>query len=63
MEKHLELTIAETSFTYACREENIKVEAPLDGLYVIRSRPYSSTIPVLGCVGFIAELKGRVALL
>jgi|688.fasta_scaffold222878_1 hypothetical protein len=37
MEKHFELTITETSFTYARREENIKAEAALDGLYVIRS--------------------------
>ncbi len=37
MEKHFELTITETSFTYARREENIHAEAALDGLYVIRS--------------------------
>lgn len=37
MEKHFELTITETSFGYARREENIKTEPALDGLYVIRS--------------------------
>jgi transposase len=37
MEKHFELTITETSFSYARREEKIHAEAALDGLYVIRS--------------------------
>ena len=37
MEKHFELTITETSFSYARREEKIQAEAALDGLYVIRS--------------------------
>ena len=37
MEKHFKLTITETSFSYARREEKIQAEAALDGLYVIRS--------------------------
>lgn len=37
MEKHFELTMTETSFSYARREEKIQAEAALDGLYVIRS--------------------------
>lgn len=37
MEKHFELTMTETSFSYARREEKIHAEAALDGLYVIRS--------------------------
>lgn len=37
MEKHFDLTITETSFSYARREENIAAEAALDGIYVIRT--------------------------
>ena len=44
MEKHFELTITETGFTYARREENIKAEAALDGLYVIRSSVAKETM-------------------
>ncbi len=37
MAKHFDLTITETSFTYARNESRIHEEAALDGLYVIRS--------------------------
>lgn len=37
MAKHFELTITEDSFSYERREEQIKAEAALDGVYVIRS--------------------------
>ena len=38
MLKHFKLTISETGFTYRRDEENIKREARLDGLYIIRAR-------------------------
>jgi len=44
MEKHFELTITETSFTYARREENIRAEAALDGLYVVRASVSKETM-------------------
>lgn len=37
MQKHFELTIAEDSFSYRRRDEQIAEEAALDGLYVIRT--------------------------
>ena len=37
MAKHFDLTITETSFTYARNEDRIREEAALDGLYVVRS--------------------------
>ncbi len=37
MAKHFDLTITETSFTYARNENRIREEAALDGLYVVRS--------------------------
>jgi hypothetical protein len=37
MAKHLELTITDTSFTFARKTEAIAAEAALDGLYVIRT--------------------------
>jgi len=37
MAKHFDLTITENSFAYARREEQIREEAALDGLYVVRS--------------------------
>ena len=37
MAKHFDLTITETSFTYARNEDSICEEAALDGLYVVRS--------------------------
>jgi hypothetical protein len=37
MEKHFELTITGSSFTYTRREDKIREEAALDGLYVVRS--------------------------
>ena len=37
MAKHFELTITDNSFTYVRRDDNIRSEAALDGLYVIRS--------------------------
>ena len=37
MEKHFELTITNNSFTYTRNEDNIREEAALDGLYVVRS--------------------------
>ena len=35
--KHFELTIADTSLTWARRQDNIDAEAALDGLYIIRT--------------------------
>jgi hypothetical protein len=35
--KHFEMTITEDSFAYARKEEQIRAEASLDGLYVIRT--------------------------
>lgn len=37
MAKHFDLTITKNSFTYARNEEQIRAEAALDGLYVVRS--------------------------
>lgn len=37
MEKHFELTITGSSLTYTRREDTIREEAALDGLYVVRS--------------------------
>jgi len=37
MAKHFELTITETSLSWHRRDEAIKAEAALDGLYVIRT--------------------------
>lgn len=37
MAKHFDLTITETSFSYARNEDRIRGEAALDGLYVVRS--------------------------
>lgn len=37
MAKHFELTITETSFSFARREQQIQAEASMDGFYVVRS--------------------------
>jgi len=37
MAKHFDLSITETSFTYTRNEDQIRQEAALDGLYVVRS--------------------------
>lgn len=37
MSKHFELSITESSFTYARNEEKIREEASLDGIYVVRT--------------------------
>ena len=37
MEKHFELTITNNSFAYTRNEDNIREEAAIDGLYVVRS--------------------------
>lgn len=37
MEKHFELTITQNSFTFQRKEEKIKAEKLLDGLYVVRT--------------------------
>ena len=37
MEKHLELSIGEGTFSYRVDEEKVKAEAALDGIYVIRT--------------------------
>lgn len=37
MSKHFELTITENSFAFSRKEEQIKAEACLDGIYVVRS--------------------------
>ena len=57
MEKHFELTITETSFSYVRREENIRAEAALDGLYVIRSSVPKETMTAENLVSSYKSLS------
>jgi len=45
MQKHFELTIADDSFAYQRREDQIAAEAALDGLYVIRTSVDGQAMP------------------
>lgn len=45
MGKHFECKVGEGSFTYARREESIRREAALDGIYVIRTSVPAETLP------------------
>ena len=51
MQKHFELTINETSFSYRRLDEQIDQEAALDGLYVIRTNVSGKTLSAQQTVG------------
>ena len=59
MAKHFELTITETSFTFAPQREQIAAEAALDGLYVIRTSLPAQGASALGAAGG-GQLQGSI---
>ena len=56
--KHFEITITETAFGYARRQESIAAEARLDGIYVLRA---SAPADVLDAAGVVRAYKGLAA--
>jgi transposase len=50
MAKHFQRTVADTSFTYARKEESIAAEAALDGFYVLRTNVPTAQLDTPGVV-------------
>ena len=48
--KHFELTIADDALAFARNEDNIKAEAAVDGLYIIRTSVKSDRMDAAACV-------------
>lgn len=48
--KHFELNIADSSLTFTRNEDNIKAEAAVDGLYIIRTSVKSERMDAASCV-------------
>ena len=57
MAKHFELTIADTAFSYRRKEEAIREEAALDGLYVIRTSVPKESMTAEEAVGAYKSLS------
>ncbi len=57
MAKHFELQIADQKFAYERKEEQIKAEAALDGLYAIRTTCVKETISAPASVRAYKQLK------
>jgi transposase len=50
MAKHFELTIGDTTFTFARKHDNIATEAALDGIYIIRTSVSAAQMDAPQCV-------------
>ena len=50
MGKHFELSITDSSFTWARKSEQIQQEAALDGLYVVRTSLPATDLPAEAAV-------------
>ncbi|MEL5849901.1 MAG: IS1634 family transposase [Candidatus Igneacidithiobacillus chanchocoensis] len=57
MAKHLTLTITDTTFTYARKEDAIAAEAALDGIYVIRTSVDAERLDSASCVRHYKSLS------
>lgn len=58
MAKHFELTITDTSFSFARKGDQISAEAALDGIYVVRaSAPHNANVSPDELVGAYKDLK------
>ena len=58
MAKHFALTITDDSFSFSRKEDNIALEAALDGFYVVRaSAPHTEAMSASQLVGAYKDLK------
>jgi hypothetical protein len=58
MAKHFELVIADDTFSFSRKEEQIAAEAALDGIYVVRaSAPHTAGLSAAELVGAYKDLK------
>ncbi len=56
--KHFDLEIADDSFSFSRKEDQISAEAALDGIYVVRaSAPHTSGLSAVELVGAYKDLK------
>ncbi|MBX3562933.1 MAG: IS1634 family transposase [Sphingomonas sp.] len=56
--KHFQITITETAFSYARKQDSIQAEARLDGIYVLRT---SAPADVIDAAGTVRAYKGLAA--
>jgi hypothetical protein len=57
MRKHFDLAITDTSFTFAPKTEQIKAEATLDGIYVLRTSVPDTDLPTANVVRAYKRLE------
>jgi hypothetical protein len=62
MAKHFELTMTDDSFAFSRKDDNIELEAALDGFYVVRaSAPHTEDLSAAQLVGAYKDLKFNVS--